>query len=149
MSSTMICAITAPNDGARAGLSLVLLAFQPLVNLQRRLAQQEQSAADQNEIPSRDVPPGDRDERRRQPDDPRNREEQHDPHQHRAEQTRAPRARLIAGGQLAGKNRNEDDVVDAEDDFEKRERDEREQALRTEECVHQRTRRAETVTRGI
>src|SRR5437016_6853444 len=32
---------------------------------------------------------------------------------------------LIAGGQLAGQDRDEDDVVDAEDDLEHREREER------------------------
>jgi hypothetical protein len=86
----------------------VPLPFQPLVNLKRRLRHQEQSAADQDEVPAGDATPGDGEARCCQPDDPRDRQEQRDPHHHRADQADAPRTRPIVLGQLGGQNRNED-----------------------------------------
>ena len=45
---------------------------------------------------------------------------------HRGQQAHAPRACRCCGRQLARQDRDEDDVVDAEDDLEEGQRDERE-----------------------
>ena len=50
----MICPITARKRRRGARRAVLLLAFEPLVNLERRLAEQEQSAADQDQIAARD-----------------------------------------------------------------------------------------------
>ena len=47
-----------------------------------------------------------------------------DPHDHRGQQAGPPRAVAALARQLARQNRDEDDVVDAEDDLEERQRDE-------------------------
>ena len=49
--------------------------------------------------------------------------EQQDAHAHRGAESQRPAALLLFLWQLADENRDEDDVVDAEDDFEKRERE--------------------------
>ena len=55
MSSSMIWTITLANDAATRRDGVALLAFEPLVDLERALAEQEQAAADQDQ-----VAPGDR-----------------------------------------------------------------------------------------
>jgi hypothetical protein len=55
---------------------------------------------------------------------------------HRGEQAGTPRALLLRSRQFAGEDRDEDDVVDAENDFEKRERRQAKQALRCEKRIH-------------
>ena len=54
MSSSMICRITAANDGATRARAVPFLAFEPLVNLERRLGEQEQAADDQDQVAAGD-----------------------------------------------------------------------------------------------
>ena len=96
MSSTMICTMTAANDGATRRRAVAFLAFEPLVNLERRLAEQEQAAADAG---SGRGPtsrwPNTVNSGVGQPDDPRDRHQQQDAHDHRGDQTDAPRLCLL------------------------------------------------------
>ena len=55
MSSTMIWTITARKRRRDARRAVPLLAFEPLVNLERGLAEQEQAAADQDQIAPGDL----------------------------------------------------------------------------------------------
>ena len=72
-----------------------LLAFEPLVNLERRLGQQEQSAADQDQVAARKLVAEHREERRGQPDDPGQRHQQQDAHAHRGHQAEPARPALL------------------------------------------------------
>ena len=55
MSSSMICTMTARERRRDARRAVSFLAFEPLVNLERRLAEQEQAAADQDQVAAGDV----------------------------------------------------------------------------------------------
>jgi hypothetical protein len=114
----------------------MFFAFETLVDLERRLPDQKHATDDQNEIAAGNILREKGEERPRQPDDPGNREQQRDPHRHGREQTCSPGTPLLGRWEFSRENRNEDDVVDAENDFEKSEGDECEQALRREECFH-------------
>ena len=96
MSSSMICTMTAPNDGAARAELVSFVALEPLVNLERRLGEQEQAAADQDQVASRDPAAEHREQRRGQADDPGDREQQRDAHDHRGQQARCA-ARAAAG----------------------------------------------------
>ena len=87
--------------------------------------------SDQDQVAARDLVPPEREQRRGQPDDPGEREEQEDAGAHRQQQSEAPRGRLLRRRQLPGQDGNEDDVVDAEDDLEEGERREGDQDFRT------------------
>ena len=62
-----------------------------------------------------------------QPGDPDDRPQQRDPHHHRGDQADAARALLLLLRQFRRQDRDEDDVVHAEDDFEEGQRDEGDQ----------------------
>ncbi len=98
--------------------------------------QQEQAAEEQDQIAARDIVPDNGEPRRRQPDDPGEREQQHDARDHRAQQAEAACARLLRDGQLPGEDGDEDDVVDAEDDLEERQRPEGNPSLWVSNPVH-------------
>jgi site-specific DNA-cytosine methylase len=106
------------------------------VNVDRRLREQEQASADQDEIASGDRAAQDIKKRRRQPDDPADAKQKQDAHPHRGQESHPPGPALLSPRKLARKNRNEDDVVDAEHDLKQRQRDERNQSGNSEECVH-------------
>src|SRR5829696_6694654 len=114
----------------------MLLAFEPFVDFERRLSEQEEPAADQDQVAAGNALAENREQRRRQAYYPRNRHQQQNAHHHRGHQPGAPRLQLIRRRQLARQDRDEDDVVDAENDFEEGERDEREQAVGGQEGVH-------------
>ena len=136
ISSSMIWTITAAKEGATRADPWLLLAFQPIVDLDRRLGEQEQAAADQDEVASGDAAAEHGEERSGEADDPGNRQQQQDPHQHRRQQADPPRPRLLVVRQLARQNGDEDDVVDAEDHLEEGQRDEGEEAFGAEKRVH-------------
>ena len=96
-------------------------AFELVVNLDGRLPQQEQAAADEDEIAAREAVIERGEERLGEPHDPGEREEQQDAHAHRAAEAERPRALLLFFRQLADEDGDENDVVYAENDFEKRE----------------------------
>ena len=80
---------------------MAFLAFQLVVDLEGALAEQEQAAADQDQIAAGDRMPERGEQRRGQPDDPGQREQQQHAGHHRAEQAQrgAPSA-AAAGGSL-------------------------------------------------
>jgi hypothetical protein len=92
MSSSMIWPMTDANDGATPRRTVAFHPFEPLVDLNGRLAEKEESAAEQNEIAAGNLLRKHGEDRRRQSDDPRNRHQQRDAHQHRGEQARSTRA---------------------------------------------------------
>ena len=71
------------------------------------------------------------------------REEQQDPRPHREREPDRAGARLLGIGEFAGENRDEDDVVDAEDDLERREGEEGDPGFGGGKPVHGRARRLE------
>ena len=120
MSSSMICPMTAASDGATRAADVALLAFELLVNLARRLEEQEQAADDRGSgrgprigLSSTTVNSG-----------AVRRMIQAIDISSRMRITIAPirpmrRARSCSAcRQLAGEDRDEDDVVDAEHDLE-------------------------------
>ena len=66
--------------------------------------------------------PSDREQRRGQPDQPGQHEQEPDAHEHREEQADAPRELAPLGRQLVDQDRDEDDVVDAEHELERGQR---------------------------
>src|SRR5690606_31516397 len=112
-------------DGLRLVLSLQLV-----VDLVGRLAYEEESSAEQDEVPPREWLGEDLEERRREAHDPRYREEQRQPAHESTHEPQAAGPRLLFPGQPAGENRDEDDVVDSQHDLENRERQESEPCLR-------------------
>ena len=117
MSRSMTWLITAPNEATAFALSWPL-ALELVVNFVGRLRQQEQAAADENQIASREAAAGtaQRPVRREiQTMDPNSRAASAWPRSGR------PAARVAAvPWAVSGQDRDEDDVVDPEDDLEKR-----------------------------
>jgi len=75
-------------------------------------------------------------QRRCQANDPRERGKQGDARHHRARQSDASRACLLRRRQLAGEDRDENDVVDAEHDLQHRQREQAEPHFGTREEIH-------------
>ena len=101
-----------------------LCPFELVVNFVRALGDQEQAAKDQNQIAARNVL-ADGEERFGQTHHPGNRQQQRDADEHRQRQADLARPLPVPRAQLSGQDRNEDDVVDTEDDFENGQRPER------------------------
>jgi hypothetical protein len=99
----------------RAGVPL--LALEVLVDLVGALAQQEEPAEDQDHVAPRDLLPYYREQRRGEPDDPAQREQQEDPHDQRQPESQPPGERLALLGQLVHQDRDEHDVVYAQHDL--------------------------------
>src|SRR5690606_30209309 len=99
-----------------APLGLVL-ALQPLMQLHRALGEQEDTAANQDQVSAREGELTDAEQRLGERNNPRDREKQSDPHHQRERQ--ADHARLVAlmRWQLVREDRNKDEVVDAENDL--------------------------------
>ncbi len=95
MSSSMIWTITAPNDGADLRRAVALLAFEPIVDLERRLGEQEQPAQDQDQVAAGKLVAEQREERRGQADDPGQRHQQQDAHAHRRDQAQPAGPELL------------------------------------------------------
>ena len=71
------------------------VALDLLVDLVGCLPEQEQAADQEDQIAARDAMLAEAEQRRRQPHDPGDREQQADAHQHRHEQPRCPSACLL------------------------------------------------------
>ncbi len=106
--------------GAGSCRRVALLALELLVDFEGRLADEEQSAEQEDEITPADFLPDDLEERVRQADHPAQAEEQEDAHSGGEAQAHDPRSILLLGRQLRGEDADEDDVVDAQDDLEGR-----------------------------
>jgi hypothetical protein len=101
---------------------LVTAALGHVVDLHRPLDQQEQPADGENEItPGNDVL-AEGEKRLGQTDDPGDRQQQGDAHAGREAETDGARPRLLCRRQPVGDDRQEHDVVDAEHDFQGRQR---------------------------
>jgi hypothetical protein len=107
------------------------------VYLLRALVEQEQPAADQDQVAPREVLPGDGKHRRGQPHDPRDGGEQGEPHRECQAKPDVARSRLLRRRQPPGENRKEDQVVDAEHDLKQGQRQQARPDLRISEPVHQ------------
>src|SRR5690606_20249508 len=88
------------------------------------LSDEEEAAKDQDEAPPADLDARHLEERPREPHDPGNAEEQRQPGDERASEPEPAGAGSLLRRQPPGQDRNEDDVVDAENDLERRQRQE-------------------------
>ncbi len=113
----------AAERGACASPGMVRIPFQPLMNLARAFRDQEEAAADENQVAAGERMAQQMKQRRSETDDPGERGEQRDAHDHRARQADATGTPLLLTGKLARQDGDEDDVVDAEDDLEHRQRE--------------------------
>ena len=113
-----------------------LLTLKLAVNLVSALADQEETAHDQDQVATRDLLTNDREPRRGEADHPGERDQQQDPGPHRHQQTQPAGTRLLRLGQLAGQDRDEDDVVDPQHDFECRKGRQRDPRLGGGEPFH-------------
>jgi hypothetical protein len=136
MSSSMIWTITAPKaagpscpEPCSAPSSLSWISHVAFAIRKRPPSEQDQVAA-RDRLPE-DVEPG-LDEAHH----PRDREEEADPHQHREREAEAPRARALLLRELPGQDREEDQVVDPEDDLEEGQGQEGDEVLGREQSGH-------------
>jgi hypothetical protein len=123
-------------EGGGPALRLFPLDLQLRVDLVGGLAEQEEAAAEEDQVAPGEPLAGDREERRRQAHHPRDREQQADAHDQREPEPQPPGERLLLARELVGEDRQEDDVVDPEDDLHRGEREEADQGLGLEEIEH-------------
>ena len=101
MSSTMIWPMTARERRRDLRRAVGLFAFELVVDLDGRLPEQEQAAADEDEVAAREAVVEDGEERLGEAHDPGERQQQQDAHAHRAaEPERPPRAGCCSAGSL-------------------------------------------------
>src|SRR5690606_9399813 len=112
------------------------LTFEFLVDLEGGLPQQEQTTEDQDDVTSREFVANHLEQGLREADHPADGEQEQDPHHHRQTETHRPCSRSLRLGQLVGEYGDEDDVVDAEDDLQNCQRDERDPDVGIGEPVH-------------
>ena len=117
---------------------IVVLAFDLVVDFDDAAANQKQPADEENQVANRDVvdvrvilqPVGEqarlaerRKQRLREPHDPGDRKQQQNSRAHCRQQANPAGQRLLARRQATADDRDEDDVVDAQDDFHRRQGD--------------------------
>ena len=126
MSSRTIWTSTLAHRGRRRIRRDVVggFALERLADLGRGLPEQEDAAADEDEVAPRELVAVEREHGRRQADDPRDGQQQRDAHAHREAESDVPGPVAVVGRQALDEDRDEDDVVDAEHDLEHREGDE-------------------------
>ena len=128
------------DDGGKrrrdAGAGVAFLAFELLVDFDGGFPEEEEAAADEDEVASREAVVEGVEERLCEAHDPGEGEEEQDAHAHGAGEAEGAGAWLLVAGQLADQDGDEDDVVDAEDDFEKGECGKRDEPVGGEEGVH-------------
>ncbi|MNL70121.1 hypothetical protein D3C87_1950750 [compost metagenome] len=93
------------------------MTFQPFMQFHRTLEQQEKTAEQKDQVTAGNFEAGDGEKRCRQRHNPGDGGKQYKAHAER--QAEADKACLLAlvFGQFVGKDRDEDEIVDAEDDF--------------------------------
>ncbi len=126
-------------EAARAAALLLalLLGFDLGMNLVGCLGDQEQPAPDQDQVAPGQAEAGDRDHRLRQTDQPHQGAEQENPKQQRQRQPDLPRPCGLLLRNPGDDDRQEDDIVDAEHDFECGQRQQRGPGFRAgQECDH-------------
>ena len=120
------------------GVGAVLLALQSVVDFGGGLVNEERAAEDQDDVAPRDggslfgenAEIGQVKQRVGERHHPRDREEQREPPEHGEGEADGTRTGLLVGRQLVRQDRDEHDVVDAQYDFHRGERDERGEARR-------------------
>src|SRR5207245_11768680 len=110
--------------GAGPHVPASLLAFELVVNLTGALPQEEQAPQEENHVPSGERVPEHAEERAREAHDGGQGEQQENARPHGQGEADGAGPSLGVGRQLSGQDRDEDDVVDAEDDLEHREGEE-------------------------
>ena len=98
------------------------LDFEPLEHFVRALGNQEEASSEEDEVARRDRVTEHGEEIRGQTHDPREAKEQTEAHEERQRKAQRAGCGLLMRGQLVGREREKDDVVDAEYDFEASER---------------------------
>jgi hypothetical protein len=120
-----------------AGRPFLVGAFERAVDLVHALPQQEQPAEDQDQVAAGDLL-HEREQRLGQPHDPGERQQQQDARQHRQQQPQPPCQRAARLGKAPDQDRDEDDVVDAEHDLQRRQGRERDPGVGVGEPVEHR-----------
>jgi len=110
------------------GLMLRVAALDDVVDLHGSLGDEEQAAAEEHQVLSGDLQPEDGEQRCDELHHPGDPEEEQNPEAHGEEQPDLPGLLLFRGFDLRGEDRQEDDVVDAENDLERGQREERGEA---------------------
>src|SRR5690606_5767377 len=111
------------DDAGEAGLGgaaprvAFLLALDAVPDFQRALEQQEQAAEEQDQVAARDALAHHREQVGGQAHHPGDRQQQQDARAHGQGQADKARPGLLVLGQARNQDGNEDDVVDAQDDF--------------------------------
>src|SRR3712207_6549422 len=127
-------------DAAEGGLdpsaAVSFFALEVLVDLEGALAEQEEAAQDQDQVAPGDLLAQDRKERRGEPDDPAEGQNQQDAHDQRQPETEAPGEGLPLLGQLVNEDGDEDDVVYPEHDLQGQQREESDPDLGIQQQVH-------------
>ena len=103
------------------------------MDLLRALVEQEETAARQNQVTPGKAVAADREDRRRQPHQPGNGGQQREPHEQGERKPYAARTGLQMRGQPPGHDGDEDEIVDAQNDFENREGQKARPDLRVEQ----------------
>ena len=127
-SSSRIWKMAPPNvivHGAADHVLLVVDRVDRVVDLLGRLPDEEQAAGDQDDVPPGEGLAEEREDRRGQLDDEGDRAEQHQAHDQRRADAEPAGALALMLGQLVGEDRDEDQVVDAEHDLQRDEREQR------------------------
>lgn len=114
----------------------LLVTLQPFVQFHRALGEQEGTAEDEDEIATGKGEIRNGEKRPRQRDDPRDRKQQQQAHDERKRQADHSRLLALVRRQLVGKDRDEDEIVDAEHDFENDKGDEADPYIRICEEFH-------------
>ena len=127
---------TPVNDGLTRAETPPLLALKFHMDLVRALGEQKQPPDEEDEVTARDLLPEYGKERGGEADDPGQREEQRDPHQHGQPQSQDACPLLLLMREFPCKDGDEDDIVDAEHEFEHGERQERDPRLRVYQPFH-------------
>ena len=94
-----------------AGRPVALLTFELVMNLMCALGDQEEAPQDQDQVAPRYLLAQDLKQRGRQLDDPGDRSQKRDAHEHGKPQPDPPRPALLVGRKLSGQDRYENDVI--------------------------------------
>ena len=114
----------------------MLGSFQLVVDLVRRFRDQKESAEQKNEPSAAESEARHRKERRCEPNNPGDGEQEQDARDKRAHQSQSSRLGLLVLREFGRENRNEDDVVDAEHDLEHRQRQQSDPCLGVGDPIH-------------
>src|SRR5215217_2662456 len=115
---------------------MAFISLELAMHLVRALCEKEESAYQEDDVTSGDLLTQHREERCGEADDPGDREEQQDAHEHREPETYASGCLALFDGKLAGKNGYEDNVVYAKNDLERSECREGNPRLRVSYPIH-------------